>query len=86
MAINHVLMIKSFLTAIPPLYDALSCAQSELIQRIRDVCKPEVIAPVQELISATINADVTYVKTPIDLRNQRTYAVKVSFPNLDARL
>ncbi|ETS87201.1 hypothetical protein PFICI_01029 [Pestalotiopsis fici W106-1] len=76
MAINHVLMIKSFVVAILPLYEALSCAQSELLQRIRDVCQPEVIAPIRELISATINEDVSYVKTPIDLRNQRTYAVK----------
>lgn len=76
-AINHVLMIKSFVTAISPLYEALCLAQSDLLQRIRDVCRPELIAPVKELIDVTINEDVTYVKTPIDLRHQRTYAVKV---------
>ena len=32
-----------------------------------------------KLISEVINEDVTYQKSPLDLRNQRTYAVKVVF-------
>ena len=30
------------------------------------------------MIDATINEDITYQSQPLDLRNQRTYAVKVS--------
>jgi DNA mismatch repair protein MSH4 len=31
-----------------------------------------------QLISAVINEDVAFQRTPLDLRNQRTYAVKVT--------
>lgn len=37
------------------------------------------IAAVQTLIANAINDDVTYQSKPLDLRNQRTYAVKVTF-------
>ncbi|KAK9773932.1 putative DNA mismatch repair protein-like protein MutS [Seiridium cardinale] len=76
LAINHVLMIKSFVAAIFPLRDALGSARSDLLQRIRKVCRPEVIEPIGNLISNVINEDVSYVQSPIDLRHQRTYAVK----------
>ena len=32
----------------------------------------------QNLIDEAINEDITYQSQPLDLRNQRTYAVKVS--------
>jgi DNA mismatch repair protein MSH4 len=44
---------------------------------IRENCLPENIGPTVQLIKEVINDDVTYQKTPLDLRNQRTYAVKV---------
>ena len=34
------------------------------------------MAPVQELIDRVINEDTTYARQPLELRNQRTYAVK----------
>ncbi len=34
------------------------------------------MSPVQEIINRTINEDTTYAKQPLELRNQRTYAVK----------
>ena len=37
---------------------------------------PECIAEIQDLIDATINEDIVYQSRPLDLRNQRTYAVK----------
>ena len=33
----------------------------------------------QNLIDETINEDITYQSQPLDLRNQRTYAVKVDY-------
>ena len=35
------------------------------------------ITDIQKLIDDAINEDVTYQSKPLDLRNQRTYAVKV---------
>lgn len=40
------------------------------------LCAPENVAPVQELISGVINDDTVYARQPLELRNQRTYAVK----------
>lgn len=42
------------------------------------LCAPERVASVQALIHGTINPDIGYQKKPLDLRNQRTYAVRVS--------
>lgn len=40
------------------------------------LCAPENVAPVQELIDRVINEDTIYARQPLELRNQRTYAVK----------
>ncbi|KAH0555730.1 hypothetical protein GP486_006324 [Trichoglossum hirsutum] len=37
---------------------------------------PGKLEVVQELIDQVINPDITYQKSPLDLRNQRCYAVK----------
>jgi DNA mismatch repair protein MSH4 len=71
-------MLKSFVQAISPLYQALGGAESTLLTMIKENCRPELINPTIQLITEVINEDVTYQKTPLDLRNQRTYAVKVS--------
>lgn len=49
-----------------------------VILTCRQLCAPEQIADIQALIDNTINEDITYQNQPLDLRNQRTYAVKVS--------
>lgn len=74
--INHVLMMKSFLEAIPELHEALQPASSELLTKIRDLCRPERQRDILDMIRKTIEPDVTYVKSALDLRNQRTFAVK----------
>ena len=40
-------------------------------------CAPERYSIIQALIDETINEDIVYQKQPLDLRNQRTFAVKV---------
>jgi DNA mismatch repair protein MSH4 len=70
-------MLKSFVQAVPPVYEALTGARAELLAIIRENCRPEAIRPTVQYISEVINDDVIYSKQPIDLRNQRTYAVKV---------
>jgi DNA mismatch repair protein MSH4 len=78
-SINQVLMLKSFVQSVLPVYESLAGANSDLLIMIRENCKPEYLAPTMDLIKEVINEDVTYQKTPLDLRNQRTYAVKVWF-------
>ncbi|KAF2993307.1 MutS protein msh4 [Curvularia kusanoi] len=45
-------------------------------QAINQYCAPENVSPVQDLIDEVINEDTSYAKQPLELRNQRTYAVK----------
>lgn len=76
-SINKILMLKQFLQAITPLYEVLAGTRSELLTQIRDHCRIESFSPTMRLIQEVINEDVTFQKKPLDLRNQRTYAVKV---------
>jgi DNA mismatch repair protein MSH4 len=84
-SINNILMLKSFAQSVGPLFEALAGARSEMLVKIRENCRPEIIDPTMDLIKAVINEDVTYQKTPLDLRNQRTYAVKVIESSLHIR-
>lgn len=70
-------MLKTFVESALKLYETLAGARSELILEIRGHMCPKNIDPTIQLIAEVINYDVTYQKTPLDLRNQRTYAVKV---------
>ncbi|KJZ80100.1 hypothetical protein HIM_00814 [Hirsutella minnesotensis 3608] len=74
--LGQILMVKSFLESAPELYSALASAQSDLLAKARGYCSPEVAAPILNNIRTIIEADVTYMKSPLDLRNQRTFAVK----------
>lgn len=69
-------MIKSYLEAIPELYTALGPAMSDLLVKIRGRCCPESTGDTLSRIRQIIEADVTYMKSALDLRNQRTFAVK----------
>lgn len=53
-----------------------SCMCQSFLSVIK-LCAPEKVASVQTLIDDAMNPDVSYQKQPLDLRNQRTYAVKV---------
>ncbi|KAI0442261.1 DNA mismatch repair protein Msh4 [Xylaria telfairii] len=76
MAIDLVLGVKAFVIAVPQLREALAVAQTDLLKRVYEICRPGVTQPVMDIIAETINDDVTAMKAPIDMRNQRTYAVK----------
>lgn len=69
-------MIKGFLESIPELYRAVGPAHSELLVKIRDKCHLEITTPTLLSIRKVIEGDVTYMKSPLDLRNSRTFAVK----------
>ncbi|KAK5124000.1 hypothetical protein LTR85_002197 [Meristemomyces frigidus] len=75
-AVNNVIMLKQFVALIKPVFEALTGSRCSMLQEIRSMCSSEHIEPIQELIDDTINEDTTYASQPLDLRNQRTYAVK----------
>lgn len=77
-AINNVLMLKTFLEKAGVIFKALEPATGPLLLKVRDLCSPDIINPPLALIMATIEPNVMYVKSPLELRNQRTFAVKVS--------
>lgn len=76
-AINNILIVKKFITSVAPVFESLLPAQCMRLVQIRDTCRPEVMQPILDLINTIIDGSATYVKTPLDLRNQRTYALKV---------
>ncbi|KAG9541811.1 hypothetical protein KCU79_g18374, partial [Aureobasidium melanogenum] len=75
-SINHVIMLKQFVASIQPVYEALTGSKSVMLKEIRRNCTPSSIDPIKELIDEFVNEDITYAKQPLELRNQRTYAVK----------
>ncbi|KAF2710446.1 hypothetical protein K504DRAFT_481523 [Pleomassaria siparia CBS 279.74] len=75
-SINQVIMLKQFVNSVKPIHDALTGVRSSLLSDIRELCSHENVQPVQNRIDAMINEDTTYAKQPLELRNQRTYAVK----------
>ncbi len=48
------------------------------------LCRPEDYAEIETLIRETLNEDVHYSTKPTDLRNQRVYAIRVSYYPLDS--
>ena len=76
-AINNILILKEFVHATRPIYEALIDAESELLQHIRDLVHPVKIKSTIDLIGAAFNSDVAYAKQPLALRQQREYAVRV---------
>src|SRR5688572_1187425 len=74
--INQVLMVKSFLESVPDLHHALAPARSALLVKARDLCRPGISGRILNGIRKVIEPDVTYMKSALDLRNQRTFAVR----------
>ena len=75
-SINKVIMLKHYVQSIIPVHESLTSARGELLVGIRDNCSSEELDQLLHLINETINRDTQYCKTPLELRNQRTYAVK----------
>jgi DNA mismatch repair protein MSH4 len=51
-------------------------AGMQKLMHAHQLCGPGNIQPVLTMINDVINEDVSYSKSPLDLRNQRCYAVK----------
>lgn len=74
--INQVLLIKNFVMAAPRVAQALFQAESILLVKARGLCQHEALSRILNMIQEVIEPDATYKSLPLDLRNQRTYAVK----------
>jgi DNA mismatch repair protein MSH4 len=81
-ATNNVIMLKQFVSLIKPVFEALTGARSSMLEGIRNLCASENIDIIQELIDNVLNKDTAYAKQPLDLRNQRTYAVRAGVNGL----
>jgi len=75
-AVNNVILLKQFISLVRPVFEALTGARSSMLLEIRSLCDAENIEPVQQLVNEVINEDTMYASQPLDLRNQRTYAVR----------
>nr|OQO26091.1 hypothetical protein B0A51_05821 [Rachicladosporium sp. CCFEE 5018] len=75
-AVNNVIMLKQFTSLIRPVFEALIGSRSSMLLEVRNLCSSENVDPVQNLVNEVINEDTTYASQPLDLRNQRTYAVR----------
>ncbi|KAF2810331.1 DNA mismatch repair protein MutS [Mytilinidion resinicola] len=75
-SVNNIIMLKQFVNSVNPIYEALTGARCTMLVNIRELCAPENVLQVQRLVDAVINENTTYAGQPLELRNQRTYAVK----------
>jgi DNA mismatch repair protein MSH4 len=75
-SINKVIMLKHYVQCIHPVCKALVDARCDLLVGIRSNCASPELDELLNLINGSINEDTQYSRTPIELRNQRTYAVK----------
>jgi len=81
-SINYMLVLKSYVQSIGPIYEALRDARSDLLRNICLLCAPENYDAVTEMITRALNPDVRWASAPLELQNQRTYAVRSDVNNL----
>ncbi|KAL2045346.1 hypothetical protein ABVK25_012186 [Lepraria finkii] len=81
-SINNVILLKQYIKSISPVYEALGGTTSVMLREILERCSPGKYVDTEALIDDTINEDITYQSQPLDLRNQRTYAVKAGVNGL----
>ncbi|KAJ6116042.1 hypothetical protein N7523_006459 [Penicillium sp. IBT 18751x] len=81
-SVNNVIMLKTFISGIKKIYQALGPAQSDLLLKIRKLCCPTGHRAIELLIEETLNEHITYQSKPLDLRNQRVYCVKAGVNSL----
>lgn len=75
-SINNIIALKHFVQSVHPVHEALAGSRSAMLQEIQQHCALQNIEPVMNLIDQVINKDTTHASKPLDLRNQRNYAVQ----------
>ncbi|PNS17676.1 MutS 4 [Sphaceloma murrayae] len=81
-AVNNILALKQFVSSVAPLHEALAGCHKGILPDIKKCLHPRIVSPVLELIDGSINRDTIWAGKPVDLRNQRTYAVKAGVNGL----
>lgn len=78
--LNHVLMIKAYLGGIQAIRETLEVTDctSQLLKWVLEKCGLENTAPIVGFIQDSIEQDAVFSKAPIDTRNNRLWAIKVS--------
>ncbi|KAG0688961.1 MutS protein msh4 [Pichia californica] len=74
--INFILLLKKVLMTTVNVKELLQSFESQLIKEILKSFENENINASLELINTYINDDCTWVNKPVELRNQKCYAVK----------
>ncbi|KAK4129092.1 hypothetical protein N657DRAFT_686488 [Parathielavia appendiculata] len=80
--LSHILMLKAYLRGVQAIQETLeagSCT-SELCKWVLEKCGRENTAPMVGVIDEGIESDAIYSKAPIDIRNNRLWAIKAE-PN-----
>lgn len=75
-SVNNVLMLKSFVDSIKPIWQGLAGVSSDELQKIRELCDPVNYAEVQDLMEYALSPDVLYSQNATDLRNHRVFAIR----------
>lgn len=78
--LNQILMIKAYLGGLQAVQETLEVAActSELCQWVLEKLQPSNTGSLSNLITEAIEQDAVYSKAPIDIRNNRLWAIKVS--------
>ncbi|RGB41068.1 muts protein 4, partial [Rhizophagus diaphanus] len=81
-SINNVIILKHTLKLINLLKESFTGVQNPLLDAIYSLLNDLKLEALEERINDVINEDITYVKSPLALRNQRCYAVRAGFNGL----
>ncbi|KAK0731014.1 muts domain V-domain-containing protein [Lasiosphaeris hirsuta] len=78
--LTYILMLKEYLGGIRKLHDTLRSAEctSTLCDRVRRQCSPDTLRPIEDIIMNNIEKDALYSKSPIDIRNNRLWAINAA--------
>ena len=74
--INTIIALKDFITKIEHVLASLTGARRHMLKTIRRLCGHEQLNQIKALLAESINEDTIYATKPVDLRNQRVYAIK----------
>ncbi len=82
--LTQILMLKAYLVGIQGLRETLEVADctSQLCKWVMEQCGQANLAPVLNVLNASIEESAVYSKAPIDIRNNRLWAIKVSLKHL----
>ncbi|ODV61901.1 MutS family protein MSH4 ASCRUDRAFT_7366 [Ascoidea rubescens DSM 1968] len=74
--INNIILLKHALNISLNISHSLKDVHSILLLEIKEICSHPDLISVKNLINDSINEDCSWSNTPLDLKNQKCYAVK----------